>query len=249
MSYILDALRKSEQQRQATQPGTVTERILVNQAQAKQKPTKWIVVLITGNLLLIAYVAWFFTQKAPAGTQSQEKAANHSAKRFLPPVPTPQEKLIQKAKPSTAGQERPKLPSIAQLLEEKEEAKKMADVQRPNKQPPEKKPVAVNTGSSAPSAAVRPENHNMTMEKPAALSVTEGIPDLNALPYELRNTLPNLTINVFGYAQQPEDRFVIIDMAKYRTGQLIKGSVKLKEIRADSIVLQYGSNTFRVERP
>jgi general secretion pathway protein B len=72
---------------------------------------------------------------------------------------------------------------------------------------------------------------------------------LNELPYEIRNTLPNLTINVFSYAQQPEERFVIIDMVKIRTGQLIKGLVKLKEIRPDGIVLQYGNNTFKVERP
>ena len=31
-------------------------------------------------------------------------------------------------------------------------------------------------------------------------------PDLNELPYAVRNNLPNLTINVFSYAQQPEDQ-------------------------------------------
>lgn len=234
MSYILDALRKSEQQRQATQPDTVTERILVSQAQAKQKPTKWIGALVIGNLLVIAYFAWFFTQKVQTRPQHQEKAANHPDKRLLPPTVTPQNTVIQKAQ-SPAKQRGPKLPSIAQLLEEKKETKKMADAQRPNKQAPEKKPIVVDKESSTRTIA--------------AVPITKNTPDLNELPYEIRNTLPNLTINVFSYAQQPEDRFVIIDMVKYRTGQLIKGSVKLKEIRADSIVLQYGNNTFRVERP
>jgi general secretion pathway protein B len=243
MSYILDALRKSEQQRQATQPGTATERILINQPQPKQKLTKWIVALVIGNLLVIAYFAWVFTQKAPTEPQHQEKAANNPDKRLLPPAATPQNnKVSQKAKPSPATQKGPNLPSIAQLLEEKKEVKK---------QVPEKKPITVNKESSTSSAAatpVWPENPNM-MEKPAALPITRDIPDLNELPYEIRNTLPNLTINVFSYAQQPEDRFVIIDMVKFRTGQLIKGSVKLKEIRPDNIVLQYGNNTFKVERP
>ncbi|WP_411726153.1 general secretion pathway protein GspB [Methyloglobulus sp.] len=252
MSYILDALRKSEQQRQATQPDTVTERILITPPQPKQKPAKWIGALVIGNLLLIAYFVWFFTQKVPTGPQHHEKVANHPDKRLLPPAVTPQGKDIHKPKISPAKQKEPKLPSIAQLLEEKKEANKMADVQRPNNQLPEKKPIAVDKESAIRSGSavpVWPENPNMIMEKPVALPITKDTPDLNDLPYEIRNTLPNLTINVFSYAQQAEDRFVIIDMVKYRTGQLIKGSVKLKEIRPNSIVLQYGNNTFKVERP
>jgi general secretion pathway protein B len=248
MSYILDALRKSEQQRQATQPDTVTERILINPPQPKQKSTKWIIALVIGNLLVIAYFAWFFTQAVPKDAQHQEKVTNHPDKRLLPPAVTPQGKDIHKPI-SPAKREEPKLPSIAQLLEEKKVANKMADIQRPNKQLPEKKPIAVDkesvtrNGSAAP---VWPENPDMMMEKPSSSPITL---DLNDLPYEVRNTLPNLTINVFSYAQQAEDRFVIIDMVKYRTGQLIKDSVKLKEIRPNSIVLEYGNNTFKVERP
>lgn len=253
MSYILDALRKSEQQRQATQPDTVTERILINPPQPKQKSIKWIVALVIGNLLVIAYFAWFFTRKVPTGVQHQEKVANHPDKRLLPPTVTPQDKDLHKAKLSPTKQKEPKLPSIAQLLEEKKEANKVADIQRPNKQLPEKKPIAVDKESairSGSAAPAWPENPNMMMEKSVALPITtKDTPDLNDLPYEVRNTLPNLTINVFSYAQQAEDRFVIIDMVKYRTGQLIKGSVKLKEIRPNSIVLEYGNNTFKVERP
>jgi type II secretory pathway component PulC len=38
-------------------------------------------------------------------------------------------------------------------------------------------------------------------------------------------------------------------MVKYKTGQLVKGQVKLKEIRSDSIVLEYDGKPFKVERP
>jgi general secretion pathway protein B len=252
MSYILDALRKSEQQRQVTQPDTVTERILLNQPQPKQKPTKWIAALLICNLLVIACFAWFFTQKVPTELQRQEKIAHNPDKGLLPPVMPPNNKVIQKANQSSAKLEEPKLPSIAQLLEEKKEAAKKADIQRPNKQLPERKPTVANKEFSArntEATPVWPENPSMMVEKTAALPITKGILDLNELPYEIRNTLPNLTINVFSYAQQPEERFVIIDMVKIRTGQLIKGLVKLKEIRPDGIVLQYGNNTFKVERP
>jgi general secretion pathway protein B len=130
-------------------------------------------------------------------------------------------------------------------------ANKIADIQRTHKQLPEKKPLPVKKEPSTHkiAAAPKPEMLETIAEKPATLSPKQGIVAVDVLPYEVRNNLPNLNINVFSYADQPEDRFVIIDMVKYRTGQLIKGSVKLKEILPNSIVLQYGSSTFRIERP
>jgi general secretion pathway protein B len=250
MSYILDALRKSEQQRQAIQPDTVTDRILINQPQPKQKLPKWIAALVIGNLLVIAYFVWFFTHKAPM--ESQHKVAENSEKQLLPLPVTQTQNRINK-KPHQSLPKPPELasPSIAQWVDAKKETKKMADIQHSNKQLSEKKPLPVKKELSIHKLATapKPEMLETIAEKPATLPPKQGIVAVDELPYEIRNNLPNLNINVFSYANQPEDRFVIIDMVKYRTGQLIKGSVKLKEILPNSIILQYGSSTFRIERP
>lgn len=254
MSYILDALRKSEQQRQATNPDSVTDRILVNQPQLKQKSTKWIIALVISNLLAIGYFAWFFTQK---NTQEpSQKIAINPGKQILQPseshlptvlaperitAPKPNQPLDSQVKPTSPS------PSIAQLIE----ARKATEIQQPIKQVPEKKPLTVKKElpkRSAIATEIHHEPSEILPEEPAHLPVKKGILAVDDLPYEVRNTLPNLNINVFSYAQQPEDRFVIIDMVKYKTGQHIKGSVLLKEIRPDSIVLQYDGNTFRIER-
>jgi general secretion pathway protein B len=264
MSYILDALRKSEQQRQAIQPDTVTDRLLINPPQPKQKPTKWIIALVFCNVLVIAYFAWFFTQKAPAKPQYSSKAADQrenqtlpttSAKPLSPPTVTAQNKVAQAPNQALAKHIAPKSPSpsIAQLLEEKKQAEKMLESQRSTQQISPKKSVTVKKTlptNNPTNPALRAEPYEtIVQEKPAALPPRKGTPDLNELPYDVRNSLPNLTINVFSYAQPPEDRFVIINMTKYKTGQLIKGLVTLKEIRPDGIVLQYGGTTFKVERP
>ena len=247
MSYILDALRKSEQQRQATQPDNVTDRILVNPPQPKQKPTKWIIALVISNLLVISYFVWFFTQKnAP---EPQLKTAANPDKQLLPSTsanPQLSQALtpnIQKPKQPLARQAGATSPppSIAKLIE----------AERSVKQIPEKKPLAVKKElpkriATAPTIDPEP---NAPPEQPATVPTKKGILALDDLPYEVRNTLPNLNINVFSYANQPEDRFVIIDMVKYKTGQHIKGSVRLKEIRPDGIILQYNGDTFRIERP
>lgn len=260
MSYILDALRKSEQQRQAIQPDNVTDRILVNPAQPKQKPTKWIATLMIGNLLVIAYLFWFFTHKTPEEPQQKTKVADTpeqqllpltSEKRVLQPADiaedriqlTTDQPIAEPSKPTSTA------PSIADIVE----TKKMAAIQRPSTKPiVEKKAIAPKKEAATrvdEPQPIRREAPKQVQEKPILPPQNKGTPDLNELSYEVRNTLPNLTINVFSYAQQPEERFVIIDMVKYKTGQLIKGSVTLKEIRPDSVVLQYGGDTFRVERP
>jgi general secretion pathway protein B len=264
MSYILDALRKSEQQRQATQPDSATDRILLNPPQPKQKSTKWIIALIIGNLLVVAYFVWHFTQKSSVESQPKYKATGSldtpllpltSEKRVLPlGSPASQNGINQAVNPSPQqAAPRPPSPSIAELIE----SKKMAEIERPVKKAPEKKWPTTNKEPISRSKALpasQPEfsiadEEPMSPSKPLLAPKGGSVHDFNELPYEERSTLPNLTINVFSYAQQPEDRFVIIDMVKYKTGQLIKGSVKLKEIRADSIILENGNDTFKVDRP
>ncbi len=259
MSYILDALRKSEQERQTTKPGTVTERIMVNPPQPKQKPIQWIMILAIGNFLVIAYLAWFFAYKNAPETipnvkivtnAQQQPVPPASEKKDLQPAVIAQGRNTQMAGPTIVGPPNQEtLPSISQLVE----AKKAVATQRPNpKTVVEKKSVA---GKKEPATRyvqaeqIPHEIPGQMVEEPVNMPINNGTPDLNELPYGIRNGLPNLTINVFSYTDEPKDRFVIVDMVKYKTGQLIKGSVKLKEIRPDSIVVEYGGNTFKVDRP
>jgi general secretion pathway protein B len=85
--------------------------------------------------------------------------------------------------------------------------------------------------------------------KPEMPNENKKIPFLHELPAEFRHTVPDLKINVFVYSGQAAERFVMIDMAKYTVGQRIKDSLELKEIRPDSLVVEYNNQTFRIQRP
>jgi general secretion pathway protein B len=260
MSYILDALRKSEQQRQATEPDKVTERILVNPEQSHRRPTKWIISLVVSNLLVIGYLGWVFTQKKHNEPHEQVVVQNDQPTLEVappkPPVTEPVPTVIDKGDtmslPLEKQIEQPALPSLAQLYEQKKEALKTAEAQKPIIQNPPKQTLPAKKETIAPKQKL-PEIENepplAALEKPVNKTRKKGMPELNDLPYEFRNNLPSLNINVFSYDQNPDDRFVIIDMVKYKTGQLVKGLVTLREIRPDSIVLQYGSETFSVDMP
>ena len=59
MSYILNALRKSERERMALQADTVTDRILVNQPQPRHKTGKLMLLLMLSNVIAVASLVWY----------------------------------------------------------------------------------------------------------------------------------------------------------------------------------------------
>lgn len=267
MSYILDALRKSEQQRQAAQPENVTDRILINHPQPQPKRKLWMYALLISNLLIISGLIWYFNRQTTA-TAHQANYHNPSpaAKTVMPPTAGKEDNelndITAASALSTANSAKPaNVPSIAQLIENQKgaESPKAIETPKPVKKVVEKKPqpikkeVVAKAATPAPRVAPEPvteESINEPSRRRPAKPKIYGTPDVNELPSEVRNNLPNLNINVFSYAQQPEERFVIIDMVKYKTGQLVKGQAKLKEIRSDSIVLENtDGSTFKVERP
>jgi general secretion pathway protein B len=61
--------------------------------------------------------------------------------------------------------------------------------------------------------------------------------------------VPSLAINVYAFTNEVADRFVMIDRVKYKVGQRINEELELKEIRVDSIVVNYNNRTFKIRRP
>ncbi len=253
MSYILDALKKSERQRQAIQPGTVTDRILVEPPQTQQRSKKWLIVLGVGNLCALILLFWFFNKKpaltapsetvrvskAESPTQPEEVAANNAAPaQPIEPIPNANE-------PQVVTDSNEQQPSIADMMGENNSV--AVDEPRPNasvidkKNVPLKKPPLVKTNRPKSQAAGM---LNPSEPPPRYSRYTEPESALDS-----QAERPKMTINVFSYAPRPEDRFVMINMTKYKVGQLINNGIKLKAINSDHIVLQQGGATYKVDRP
>jgi len=71
MSYILNALRKSEQERQAKQPETVTELVLQQPPQKKSRTAEMIGGILLVNLLIIALLVVYLRKAGEAPVQTQ----------------------------------------------------------------------------------------------------------------------------------------------------------------------------------
>ena len=254
MSFILNALRKSEQERQALEPETVTDRILFHQPQQNHSRTaKFFAFLIIGNVLIIACIVWFVRNNSTSTVDTKVQAISKSLSAQETRVKT-------KAIAKSAQPERPvlKAESKTTSIAEWVEAQKPEPASLPVKPVITKKPAAdiikqpaLANKSGLPlqttpaiAAAVK-----VKLDSPETIPVIKDIPSLIDLPFEFRQTVPKFTINVFVYSEHPEERFVIIDMVKYKPGQQIKDAMVLKEIRPDSLVVVYQNRAFQIERP
>ena len=249
MSFILNALRKSEQERQALQPETVADRILLPQPQqGRSKTTKLLVFLITLNVLVIAYIVWSVRNNlitTPPSTTAPTISKPLSEQETKRELKTHPERLPQKTESETA--------SIAELIE----GEKQEPAPLPAKPVITKKPEADTI--KQPAIVNKPALPIPTIPVPAAVKVQptpleavpeqKDIPFLNDLSFDFRQTVPKLNINVFVYSQQPEERFVMVDMVKYKQGQQMKDAMLLKEFRPDSLVINYKNQTFKIKRP
>lgn len=256
MSFILNALRKSEQERQALQSETVTDKILLPQSpQNRSNTTRILVFLFIVNVLVIAGIVWFVrnnlmsTPDARAPTISPSLSAQN--------VKLEPKAIAKSTQPKRHAQKaESEITSIAELIDE--EKPEPAPVPLPVKPVITKKTAAdtikqpASTNNSelqiqttpviAPAANVEPD-------KPETIPAIKDIPLLSDLPFEFRQTLPKFTINVFVYSQDPEERFIMIDMVKYKPGQQIKDAMLLKEILPDGFVIDYQNRVFKIRRP
>ncbi|MFA6161853.1 MAG: general secretion pathway protein GspB [Methylobacter sp.] len=256
MSFILNALRKSEQERQALQSESVNDRIFLPQPQQnRSKTAKFIAFLVVSNVLIIACIVWFVLNNSTPKPDT-------TAKTISEPLSAQETKVEIKAIAKSAQPERPakkaesETTSIADWVDEEKPEPAPARlpvnpvITKKTAADPVKQP-AVAAKPAQPIQATPPiiTPVNVQPEAPETIPVKQDIPLLSDLPFEFRQTVPKFTINVFVYSQQPEERFVMIDMVKYKPGQQIKDVMMLKEILPDSLVVDYQNRTFKIERP
>jgi hypothetical protein len=70
---------------------------------------------------------------------------------------------------------------------------------------------------------------------------------LHSLSYTIQTILPDLSILVHVYGEEPGDRFVIIQNRKYRAGDELANDLAVEAITPSGAVLRYKGTAFRIE--
>jgi general secretion pathway protein B len=273
MSYILNALRKSEQERQAKQPETITDQVLMPAPQKGRKTALLIGGLLAVNLLILPLLVWYLKKADDAPVEAQAPAQPLQKIALSNPQPA----AIKPVDGETASKQKAEkeLTAAAPSIEELAALKQAAEGKTAKQGQPDK---SGNSAQAAPlptatiqqgqpgkesrarrvhgELAARSLNHaEDEIDKNAEKKVemvsadSQEIPLFKDLPYKFRSSAPRMSINVFMYAPNPEDRFVVLNMNKYKAGQMTKDAVEIKEIRPDGIVASFGGQVFRIERP
>ncbi len=74
----------------------------------------------------------------------------------------------------------------------------------------------------------------------------QSAPLLSELSFDVQRSLPALALNVHVYAQTPKDRFVFLNMQKYKEGERTRDGVLIEEITPEGVVLRYEQQRFRL---
>ena len=77
-----------------------------------------------------------------------------------------------------------------------------------------------------------------------AQNSSADIPAFDNLPADFRQTLPPLHLDVHGYAANPADRFVVINLQRYRIGDALPGGIRVVDIVPQGAVLESNGTRF-----
>jgi general secretion pathway protein B len=217
MSFILDALKKSESERQRqSTPGFADVPTRV----ASRRPPGWlwiVAILLVINIAVL--LGLYFRPAAAPVTALPTTAAAPEPNRALP-----------EAAPVTA-----KLPAAAESVE-RAEIRTLSSELAP--------PVAENTNASG-SVTVQ-----VTAESKLATSADEysHYPSFSTLRANGTLQLADLHIDIHVYSSVPEERFVFINMSKYREGEQLSEGPQLHAITNEGVVLDYLGKRFILNR-
>ena len=224
MSFILDALKKSEVERQRqSMPGLMD----TPAALRRGRLPFWAVLL--GALLAINVVVLsvvLMRNGAPAAATP----ARHETAAAVEPKPAADEHFSPLPREPVYAPEIPLPPA-----DERASFKGAA--------------AALPASPAAQRAAPRATHHpDPVLVDEDAKDDNEVLPSINELNLTGAQALPELHLDVHVYATKPADRFVYINMRKYHEGNTLQEGPVLERIRRDGVILNYQGLRFLLPR-
>lgn len=221
MSFILDALKKSETDRQQRSTAEFSK---VPASTGPGGVPGWLLVL--GILLainLVVLLGLFLKSADEPIVQPSSVAVENAA------APTASHRLEPEATPAADDQ-----PSFARQVEEaKRNRPPVSDLRTaaPSQSVPEPEPAAPLPGVS---------------EEPGRQAIS--LPTIYELVADGSIALPELHLDIHVYSDVPEERFVFINMSKHREKSQLSEGPLVEEITSEGVVLTYRGKSFLLPR-
>jgi general secretion pathway protein B len=239
MSLILDALRKSEAERQRGQaPGLFTPMTPLPMRRRRLALAPWLIGLA---LLVALALAWALLR------ETSLPRSDGPADSVATAAPAPNETAVGAPIAASGPPAAAALPTAAAGLP-------TAAAALPTAAAPATIPIATNATPPAPipsaPAALPPPLPAPPVASAAdnAVAVEDYLPRLSELDAAQRGSLPPLKLSMHVWSEQPERRIAIIDGQRIGEGANLGGAV-VAEIRRDGVVLDLAGRRYLLPRP
>jgi general secretion pathway protein B len=247
MSFILDALKKSESDRQRQSGPALFE---VKVAPPRSGLPFWALALTALLVVNIGIIAWLLLRHPaahPAASQGDEPRAAVTPPAVPTPAPAPVAAAAPAAAPATAS---PAPAPLAAATSGPAPAGAAAPLPGASAAAAPPAPAAGATAD-----APNPDDYAPATETPPAgpfaphvrRGTESGVPlyqDQAATPGV---NLPQLRLDLHVYAVHPQDRFVMINMHKLREGETVEGA-RVESITPEGAILSYNGSRFMLPR-
>jgi len=262
MSFILDALRKSEHDRQR-QTGPALVEVAV--AAPKAQPNRWATAAIALLVVNLVAIGVLLIMKAgdepPAGASDADSVAATTAAPTAtasPPVAT----VTPPAAQASMTQALPEPPVTAP-----------PPMLRPAERPPvagtrnsleqemstDAPPMDLEAAAAPPAgpAAVAPVRRGSVVyqslpEAEPAATYTQAPAPTSNLPraddMAARGALPELRLELHVWSTKPPERFVFVNGRRYREGDATAEGATVEEITREGVIMNSGGNRFLLSR-
>ncbi len=219
MSFILDALRKSEQHRQrAASPTLLTAQTNPPApAQPGFSVNGWLAALLIGAGILIGWLGPWQAEPPPARDRLAPLSPTTDAV-----IPTENSTAMPGLLPKTSDPIQPANQVAYPVLSGK-----------PQAEAPRQTSEEANMQQALPTPV------------PAEAEREKNVMTLNELPTSIRQEIPDIAISFHVYAAKPVERRVMINNELLRQGESIPPGLAVEQITPDGVVIGYKGYRFR----
>ncbi|HSO45876.1 MAG TPA: general secretion pathway protein GspB [Rhodoferax sp.] len=263
MSYILDALKRADTERErGAAPGLHTRHQMPagNAGTPSERPPVWMAAAAGLTLVVLAIVFWFWRTPDAPPMAALQPAASPMPNRIAPEQPAVSASPVPPAAPvAPVTPVAPRSPPAAitpiapvPIVVAEAPVAKAKPVEKTSPKvvttPPAIPTVpAASTGAVAEAPAAKPASTASavpttlpTSARPASTTL------LSDLPAELRSQIPKITITGSVYSDSPAQRLLLVNNLVLPQGSQVTPDLKLEEIQPRSSVFSYKGNRFRL---
>ena len=239
MSFILDALKKSENERQR-QAGPALATVPASMREGSNKT--WLLILVITMAVVIGILAVMLIRTdEPPPTVPEERPVVRSQPTPEPVIPATDNRPVQRTEESTS-----QLPVAA--APEQREIRSLRDEARADSGRNAEDPTTGSPGSTTTPVRPLPGTRSTTATR-SETRPTDASQLPTARDLVLRGVLtgPPLHLDLHIYFEEPARRAIFVNGNKYREGDQIMNGPRVREIVPEGAVLDDGRQLFLLE--